>query len=409
MKVLVNAYAVAPHLGSEPGMGWNWCSRLAEFHELYIITEGEFRLQIEQALENFPFRDNMHFYYLPVSDRVRKMCWNQGDWRFYIHYRRWQKRALQLGRQLVEEEKIDLIHQLNMVGFREPGYLWRIKGPRYIWGPIGGMAITSLKFFRESPLRERLRVFLKNQLNRIQAHGYRVRRAARRAETVFAATPDEQRVVSAFPGCHVVQINETAAESFPRITPHASDRDDVFELLWVGRMIESKQLALALRILSRLDAGIRLRVVGGGEKAQVIRYQRLAESLGVQDRVIWEGLVQKTEVQRLMQDADVFLFTSVREATSTVVLEAISNCLPVVCFNICGFGPLVDDTIGRKVTLTDPERAVEDFAAVIDDLYHHRETLAELSRNCLQRREELSWERKMEKVLTYYRPGHSGR
>lgn len=28
--------------------------------------------------------------YSPVSEEIRKMCWNQGDWRFYKYYRQWQ-------------------------------------------------------------------------------------------------------------------------------------------------------------------------------------------------------------------------------------------------------------------------------------------------------------------------------
>ena len=85
LKILVNAYAVSPDRGSEPGMGWNWCVHLAESCELFIITEGEFRSDIEQALSQLPQASRMHFFYLPVSERVRKMCWNQGDWRFYYH------------------------------------------------------------------------------------------------------------------------------------------------------------------------------------------------------------------------------------------------------------------------------------------------------------------------------------
>ena len=43
MKVLINAYACSPGMGSEPGMAWNWVVNLAKFCELYIITDGEFR------------------------------------------------------------------------------------------------------------------------------------------------------------------------------------------------------------------------------------------------------------------------------------------------------------------------------------------------------------------------------
>ena len=102
MNILINAYAVSPGMGSEPGMGWNWCVNLARHAELYIITEGEFRERIEAELPHLPQGSHMHFCYLPVSERVRRMCWNQGDWRFYLHYRKWQKRALAKAREIME-------------------------------------------------------------------------------------------------------------------------------------------------------------------------------------------------------------------------------------------------------------------------------------------------------------------
>ena len=47
LKILINAYACSPNMGSEPGMAWNWCSNLAKYCELFIITEEEFRDKIE--------------------------------------------------------------------------------------------------------------------------------------------------------------------------------------------------------------------------------------------------------------------------------------------------------------------------------------------------------------------------
>ena len=88
LNVLINAYAVSPAWGSEPGMGWNWVSNLARYCNLYVITEGEWKKEIDIALESHPFKDNLHFYYLPVSDNVRMKCWNQVDWRFYFYYRK---------------------------------------------------------------------------------------------------------------------------------------------------------------------------------------------------------------------------------------------------------------------------------------------------------------------------------
>ena len=69
-------------------MAWHWIIELAKMHNLYIITEGEWKKEIEEAVALLDVKDNIHFYYNPVSDKIRTMCWNQGDWRFYWYYRK---------------------------------------------------------------------------------------------------------------------------------------------------------------------------------------------------------------------------------------------------------------------------------------------------------------------------------
>ena len=47
MKILINAYACSPHMGSEPGMAWNWILHLSAHCDLVVITEGEYKDKIE--------------------------------------------------------------------------------------------------------------------------------------------------------------------------------------------------------------------------------------------------------------------------------------------------------------------------------------------------------------------------
>ncbi|MBQ0088268.1 MAG: glycosyltransferase family 1 protein, partial [Prevotellaceae bacterium] len=59
LTILINAYACGPGRGSEPGMAWNWCLNLARYCNLYIITEGEFREDIERVLPSLKQGANM--------------------------------------------------------------------------------------------------------------------------------------------------------------------------------------------------------------------------------------------------------------------------------------------------------------------------------------------------------------
>jgi len=53
-KVLVSAYACEPGKGSEPEVGWQWVHQIARFHEVWVITRANNRLQIEESLYKAP-------------------------------------------------------------------------------------------------------------------------------------------------------------------------------------------------------------------------------------------------------------------------------------------------------------------------------------------------------------------
>lgn len=400
LKVLVNAYACSPNMGSEPGMAWNWCVNLAKHCELFIITEEEFRDKIEAVVPTLPQGKNMHFYYNPVTPEVRQMCWNQGDWRFYKYYRQWQWRTLEIARKICAEQKIDILHQLNMIGYREPGLLWKIEGPKFIWGPVGGMETMPIAYLKGTGLKTITFNVLKNVINSLQ---YRfqpnVRSAVKRADAIIAATSGCQKKLQAFYHKPVYLINETGCEVIEDFKKEPKTTE-TFDILWVGKFDFRKQLGLAIRTIAELkDLNVVLHVAGSGDTD---KYKSIASSLGAEDKIVFHGQVNHEEINSLMQQSDLFFFTSIMDATSTVVMEAVQNLLPVVCFDTCGFGTVVDETIGRKVAISNPQKSVLDFAQTICALYNDRSLLANLSRNCSERIKKFEWNNKAKMMVDIY-------
>lgn len=253
ISILINAYACSPNMGSEPGMAWNWCINLAKHCELYIITEGEFRNQIEAVLPTLPQGKHMHFYYNPVSEAIRKMCWNQGDWRFYYYYRRWQTRTLKIANNIIKNNKIDIIHQLNMIGFREPGYLWKIERVPFIWGPINAKEKFPTSYLSKAGWKNKLFIHSKNILNILQLKSAtKVKNAIRKADFVIAASSDSQQALKKYFQCNAVLINESGCDisNVPLMFPKHNHTS--LELLWVGRFIFTKQLILALETIATI-------------------------------------------------------------------------------------------------------------------------------------------------------------
>lgn len=400
LKILVNAYACSPNMGSEPGMAWNWCSNLAKYCELFIITEEEFRDKIEAVVPTLPQGKNMHFYYNPVTEKVRQMCWNQGDWRFYWHYRQWQKRTLSIAKQICSEQKINIIHHLNMICFREPGLLWKMDGYKYVWGPVGGMEIMPVAYLKGAGMKAVIFNRIKNTINTLQ---YKFQpnfhRAIKRSDAIIAATRGCQEIIQRYYKGQVSLINETGCYPQERISRLVKNSDQL-DLMWCGKFDFRKRLDLAIRIIAELKGlNVRLHVAGSGDKE---KYLTLAQEHGVEDKIVWHGQVNHEEINSLMQQSDVFLFTSIMDATSTVVMEAIQNQLPVVCFDTCGFGTVVDETIGVKIHLSNPEQSVKDFADELRILYGDRQRLSQLSENCKERIKLFEWDYKAQRMVDIY-------
>ena len=402
-RILINAYAVCPGMGSEPGMGWNWCVNLAKHCELHIITEGEFREQIEKVVAALPQKENMHFYYNPVPDDIRRMCWNQGDWRFYKYYKEWQWKTYQIAKEICENTHIDVLHQLNMIGFREPGYLWKLskeKNIPLVWGPIDAKDKFPMNYASDANIKTKAFLLLKNFLTCLQLkYSRRVKTMAKQSSVIVAASSNSVNSLKKHIGVDSVLLNETGCLNNYAIVPE-NTRHEFIDLLWVGKMDFRKQLDLAIKSVANANnPKIRLHIAGGGNDS---KYKVLAKELGVESQCVWYGAVSHEKVQLLMQESDLLFFTSVAEGTPHVVLEAIANNLPIICFDTCGQGDSVNETVGIKIPLTNPKQSIKDFAKAINFLNENREELKRMSGNCKERKEELSWDNKIKQMVGLY-------
>lgn len=389
-------------------MAWNWCVNLAKYCELHIVTEGEFRDRIEAVLPTLPQGANMHFYYNPVSDKIRQMCWNQGDWRFYKYYKEWQKKTYLIAKEICGKRKIDVLHQLNMIGFREPGYLWKLSretGIPFVWGPIGGLKQFPLKYADGGGLKMKAFMALKNALNILQLkYDRRVDAAIRQASLLVSSIPDSYKAIKKYKKRESVVIPETGCFDETIVSDYLKRFEgETLNVMWVGKFDFRKRLDIAIKTLAKTEStNIRLKVFGSGTPEQINNVKALASKLNVSGQITWMGNRPNDEIKREMARADIFLFTSVSEDTSTVVLEAISCHLPVLCFDTCGMSAVIDCKVGIKISLTNPVQSIKDFAEKIEYLYSHRDVLKTLSDNCIERQKELSWDSKAKKMVGLY-------
>lgn len=404
LKVLVSAYACSPYKGSEPGVGWGFVAALAQHHDLWVIVEEEkFRADIERYLaENPEFSQSVRFVFLKKQrNRFLRKLWPPS---YYWYYRRWHEAALGLARELHREVGFDLAHQLTMVGFREPGYLWQLGIP-FVWGPVGGMGLFPWSFMPIVGGYGALYYCAYNLFNACQMHfSSRPRLAARAAGAgLIAATPENRYGARKFWGCSSVVITEVGLPREPLRHIAGRKEGEALRLVWTGLHIPRKALNLALHALSLVSPKVswRLDILGTGEQTSV--WRRLTVRLGVADRCYFHGWIERDQALAVMQNAHVMLITSLRDLTSTVTVEALALGVPIICLDHCGFSEVVDDSCGIKVPLTSIEQTVADFSRAVESLGRDELRRRQLANGALIRAQRFAWVEKARLVDEIYR------
>ena len=394
LKVLISAYACSPYKGSEPGVGWGFVAELAKHHELWVIVEEEkFRADIERYIDDNPeFSRQVHFHFIcKRRNRLLRKLWPPS---YYWYYRRWHKDALDLANVLHAEIKFDLAHQLTMVGFREPGYLWRLGIP-FVWGPVGGMGVFPWRFLVKVGWYGGLYYLGYNLYNLAQMRFMqRPKIAALEAGSgLIAATPENQAQMLVRWGVDSSLIAEVGLPSEPIPDVHRGNPGGPLRVVWTGLHLPRKALNLGLEALALTSPPLELHVLGEGPRTPA--WKSLAKQLGVSKKCYFHGWLSRDEALAVMRSAQVMLITSLRDLTSTVTIEALAMGLPIVCLDHCGFAHVVDETCGIKVPLTDPKLVVKGISAALTLLANDELWRRQLAQGALIRAKAFGWEKKV--------------
>ena len=136
-------------------------------------------------------------------------------------------------------------------------------------------------------------------------------------------------------------------------------------ILFVGVLRKQKGLDCLLTALARVgNAPWRLCLVGPGPEEPAL--QRMAQQLGVSDRVRFVGQVE--DPSPYYRRASLFVLPSWAEGMSNALLEAMAFGLPVVATRVGGSVDVIEDGVtGLLVEPGDPEQLAAAMARVLTD------------------------------------------
>ena len=173
-------------------------------------------------------------------------------------------------------------------------------------------------------------------------------------------------------------------------------------LVVVGRLVPHKRVEIALGTVKRLSnkfPELRLEVLGHGYWEGELR--RIAENMGISDRVRFAGYVSEQEKTDVMAKSRLALLPSLKEGWGLVILEAAALGVPTVAFRAAGgvTESIVEDYTGVVVGNQ------EEFEVAVERLLRDDNERRRLSENARAHAANFLWDRtasEVERVLANY-------
>lgn len=131
--------------------------------------------------------------------------------------------------------------------------------------------------------------------------------------------------------------NEVLSPSAPNPVPKRLGPEDTITIVVISRLFYNKGTDLLIAAIPRIlaeNANVRFIIAGSGPKA--IDLEQMLERRVLQDKVELLGPVRHEEVRDVMVRGHIYLHPSLTEAFGTVIVEAASCGLYVVCTRVGG-------------------------------------------------------------------------
>ncbi len=401
-KILLSSYSVNPYHGSEDGTGWNWTLQLSrnfngKGDRIYLVTKKVNESDTKKGIAENGL-DNVE---LVIVDTPYWLNWyrehNSAFHHFY--YILWQAVAYRWAKK--SEIAFDVVHHATMGDFRIPGFMWKLKKPYTIFGPVGGGQSTpaALKDYEANKRVEKFREII----NKSRAVLPTYKKAVKSFNRVFAINAETQELMSRAMGKSCDRLIELAPEDrLKGLEIRRNPNPERPVVLYMGRLIEKKGLMLFLDVINAMpkELNFEVKIYGGGPLEE--RAKSYIKEHSLEDMVTLCGTVEHGEVSGIYKSSDIFVMPSLRETGGNVIVEAMAHKLPVMALDMSISRDLKEYGCGEFVGVEQSrDGIISEFAKKLALLISQPQRRAECGENGYRFvNEELSWERKFKTVYS---------
>lgn len=402
MNILYSAFECNPNRGSEAYCGWSWIINMRKYHNIFVITRKENRREIEDYCKSNNI-DNIKFFYCDINDKFN-LYYKYG--KFYMqYYVLWQKRAYKLAKKIVNEYPVDIIHHITLGDFRVIGNMWKLN-KNFIFGPVGGAQYIP-KSLEKYAQKHRYKELYRKTINEFKRIDIRYKIAIKHTQKIFCANEETmfflKKIIKNADKYQLLTENGINQVFYKK--GKATKESECVNIIWMGRIVYRKGLEFLVDVIPLINTNRKFKIyIYGNDQGNEVNFlKEKAKKYGIEDKILFKGKIEHSMVGSIYQNADLFVFPSLRETTGTVVFEAMSHGLPVIGFKQNGIKLITSEKSSILIDINDDEKNIKiNFANAMKKLIENDEIRQTMSDNAIKEIQEYYWKDKAEYMNNIY-------
>jgi glycosyltransferase involved in cell wall biosynthesis len=405
------AEACNPEWVSVPLVGWSLVRALADVCDAHLVTQ----VRNRDALLRAGWKEGEDFTALD-TEASAKLAWRVGGllrggagkgWttltalsaltNYHFEHVVWKTFG-----NAIDQKKFDVVHRITPLSPTVASPLakkCKKHGVPFVVGPLNG-GIAWPKGFEKTRVQEREWLSYVRGFYKLLPYYHSTRQHA--AALIIGSMATWDQLAERYRG-HAFYMPENAIdpERFPAGTPHQPGQP--IRGLFVGRLVPYKgaDMVLAAAAPAIKSGKLVLTLVGDGPQRESLTAEM--QRLQIESGVKFTGWLEHKDIRAQLENADLFLFPSVREFGGGAVLEAMAAAVPPVVVNYGGPAEIVTPKTGWVLPMGSREEIVARLTSLLDQLTNSPDEIQARSRAAVERCfTAFTWEAKARRILEIY-------
>ncbi|MCU0567644.1 MAG: glycosyltransferase [Oculatellaceae cyanobacterium Prado106] len=408
MRVLILAELCNPEQPSLPVVGYQYARAIANHAEVVVATQIRNQSTLQRTglgKAEVVFIDS-EFAARPItsfSAMLRggtSVSWTIETAMGYPTYLAFEWLVWQQFKQALHQGEFDLVHRITPMSPTTPSPIASFSPVPFLIGPLNGNLPWHADFLAE---QRREREWLSKFRNAYKLLPF-ARSTYRDSKGILAAfdhtiadlPPQERPKMINFPevGIDPALFNPPQRQIRP---------DQPMTILFAGRLVPYKMPEVVVRAVANSPLLQKHRLVIVGEGPERIRLEALIQEYQLEHCVQLLGNQPQSEVGRLMREAEIFAFPSIRELGAGVVIEAMACGMACVVVDYGGPATLIGEDRGIKIPMGKLDFLVHQYTHELESLVQDPHRVANLGAAAYDHAMTYyTWDVKAQKTLEIY-------